>query len=453
MLQKNNKVNTVLRLLYGITVMMLLSYSPRAISQEETRADIPLRLYRCSLSSSGSTIEKEQAIDVYFIVENYRKQQSPEVEFSIVVPPFVSILYGEGKHTIDAMPYRNTQSVFYKLIISHKYAEDSIPIDIWMSNDDGILSLCYRATIRVGQTESFATIRSHRGSSLPKGGDVLVKEESAQSHVTQRYQVTSTSKLNVRQRPSTLSKKIGTLSKGDYVNVYGIENNWAEIDYKQQRAYVSAKYIETAKESDVDTIRDAFAEDVRQSDIHPESIVENKPINEQKPMQQNLCFVAALASGYSNLTSPDANSYGSIGLIAEIGARYHWGFLPENMFMDATLGFALLGNSHYSFPYFSLNLYPIEIQHKLFNHSFFAQMGFSLMLGGNDMHINRGSFYRTYHSTPNVVLMLKESIEISSHWNVGLQYIRGLNNVCENLPIGLYHESIQVFATYKFSIK
>lgn len=98
-------------------------------------------------------------------------------------------------------------------------------------------------------------------------------------------------------------------------------------------------------------------------------------------------------------------------------------------------------------------MYPFEIAHTIFNKPFFGQLGLSLLLGDVDMYIYRGSFQRIYYAQPCIALVLKESIELNRHWNVGLQYIRGLNNVCDNLPIGLYHKSIQVFATYKFSIK
>lgn len=66
---------------------------------------------------------------------------------------------------------------------------------------------------------------------------------------TKTYSATvKADKLNVREKASTNSKKLGTLNKGKKVTVYVKNNNgWSTIKYKyknkNRKAYVSAKYL------------------------------------------------------------------------------------------------------------------------------------------------------------------------------------------------------------------
>lgn len=60
------------------------------------------------------------------------------------------------------------------------------------------------------------------------------------------YMVTAKSGLNVRSGPSTSYKRLGAFVCGTTIEVSAIENGWAVIQYKGQKAYVSAKYIKAA---------------------------------------------------------------------------------------------------------------------------------------------------------------------------------------------------------------
>lgn len=57
------------------------------------------------------------------------------------------------------------------------------------------------------------------------------------------YVVTAT-KLNVRKSASAESSIVGSLSKGDKVDVYNFKGGWAEIGFKNGTAFVSKKYLE-----------------------------------------------------------------------------------------------------------------------------------------------------------------------------------------------------------------
>lgn len=53
--------------------------------------------------------------------------------------------------------------------------------------------------------------------------------------------------LNVREKPTTNSKKLGALRKNTKVTVYKVSKGWASIKYKKKTAYVSAQYLKSTK--------------------------------------------------------------------------------------------------------------------------------------------------------------------------------------------------------------
>ncbi len=67
--------------------------------------------------------------------------------------------------------------------------------------------------------------------------------EAAEEATAEDYVVTVNTFLNIRSGPSTDDSILGTLSNGDIVRVYSIENNWAKIKHKDGKAYVYAGYI------------------------------------------------------------------------------------------------------------------------------------------------------------------------------------------------------------------
>lgn len=452
-MQTGNNIRMMIPLRRCVIVLaILLFHNYFAAAQEAIRTDIPLRVYRCSLSGMKTIVEKGQIIDVYFIVENYRKQRSPEVEFKIVVPNNIIIIYGDKKHVIDTLPYRNTQGVLYKLTIDQAYQGTTIPIEVWMSNDEGILSPCYQADIRIGQSESFANITPITKSTLSDASSDNNKIETSIKKPTERYRIVVGSKLNVRQRPSSQSKIVGTLYNGDYVEVYDFMNNWAEIKYNQKHAYISANYIEKDPLPKVD---DTLAPSPKEPTIQPqiEPIAIEKKETKQVRAKGKFDIIISAAVGLSNLYSPDAYSYGTIGGMVESGVRTKLGFLPQNIFVEATMGFALLGNSQYTFPGFAINVVPFGIEYKLLDYPFYTQIGATLILGGTDIYVSRGSFHSTYYANSTINIVIKEAVEIGNYWDFGLVYLHGLNNVCGKLPIELHHSSIQLFGTYKIKIK
>ena len=80
-----------------------------------------------------------------------------------------------------------------------------------------------------------------------KEGYVMSKylkvQESALKY-TPIGKVKATDNINVRADASTDSSKIGTLVKGDEVDLLAVEGDWCKINFKNQIAYVKAEYVE-----------------------------------------------------------------------------------------------------------------------------------------------------------------------------------------------------------------
>ncbi len=73
--------------------------------------------------------------------------------------------------------------------------------------------------------------------------DDTYTENSYTESTTTTYRCTAAS-LNIRQAPNGSSRVIGSLQKGDKVEVYDISNGFAHIKYFGNDAYVSTKYLE-----------------------------------------------------------------------------------------------------------------------------------------------------------------------------------------------------------------
>lgn len=80
-----------------------------------------------------------------------------------------------------------------------------------------------------------------------KEGYVMSKylkvQESAKKF-TPIGKVKATDNINVRADASADSSKIGTLVKGDSVDLLAVEGEWCKINFKNQIAYVKAEYVE-----------------------------------------------------------------------------------------------------------------------------------------------------------------------------------------------------------------
>ena len=76
--------------------------------------------------------------------------------------------------------------------------------------------------------------------------DTVITSQVEKSSKTTQKGVVNTKSLNIRKGAGTKYSKIGSLSKGDKVQVEGkTSSGWYRIKYKKTYGYVSAKYTIT----------------------------------------------------------------------------------------------------------------------------------------------------------------------------------------------------------------
>ena len=60
--------------------------------------------------------------------------------------------------------------------------------------------------------------------------------------------VTATTELNVRAKPSTKAKIVGSLHRGQTAKSTSDTNGWTKITYKGKTAYVASRYVTKGEE-------------------------------------------------------------------------------------------------------------------------------------------------------------------------------------------------------------
>ena len=71
-----------------------------------------------------------------------------------------------------------------------------------------------------------------------------LKVQESTAKYTPIGKVKATDNINVRAEASTDSAKMGTLVKGETVDLFAEEGEWCKIGFKDQVAYVKAEYVE-----------------------------------------------------------------------------------------------------------------------------------------------------------------------------------------------------------------
>ena len=99
--------------------------------------------------------------------------------------------------------------------------------------------LCAIATIALMNTPT-TTIEASAASN---------QKTVAQKSSTTKMQVINTDSLNVRKGSNAKSTKLGSVKKGQTLEVISISNGWAKINFKGNTGYVSSKYLKEVKDT------------------------------------------------------------------------------------------------------------------------------------------------------------------------------------------------------------
>lgn len=154
------------------------------------------------------------------------------------------------------------------------------------------------------------------------------------------YVVTAT-RLNVRKAASAESAIVGSLSKGDLVDVYNFKGGWAEIGFKNGNAFVAKKYLEKVESETTSQPQQPSAPAPEPQ--KKETLVLNKP--KEKPSAASFDLI-----GFANLYF-NFSRHSSYWIVSsDVGVIFTgtYGFLP---FSPESCVFATggLGISYYSY--------------------------------------------------------------------------------------------------------
>ncbi len=416
-----------------------------AVAQQ--REDIPLHIYNCVINGNTQKLEKGTDVELYINFENWRNTVCGDVKINISLPNSVHLLSNSKPQLISGLPHNHTQATHYVINIPNDYSSSIIPIDVYISNLQGKLCKCYLIELTIGQDFGAAPFSILHETTI----DHITQHDTNASNdsikLTSCYRVSTNSKLNVRSHPSMKASVIGQLSNMESVEVIAITKGWAEIKYKGEKAFVSTKYIVSSTPA-----QQADTTEQRNSEIDETIIVE--PIEATQPLvslnntdKWEIRFVPSASMGFSNLYSFDAKSSPRIACGASAGIQV----AKRHILAESSLDFLSIGNSNYVFPSIAFGIYPLGYRYNLKGRYIYTLGGFSIQLPlGGGIFFSRNSQYYSFYARTTLNLMLKTGIEVNKKFIVGVLYLHGLNNVCHNLPIGLKHESCQIFCAMKF---
>lgn len=257
------------------------------------------------------------------------------------------------------------------------------------------------------------------------------------ANVREKYEVISTTRLNVRSKPDAKSSVIGSLYPNDVIDILSITDSWAKIEYKGRMAYVSFKYIKKIE----------VKEDVAEYEVHEkESISEISQMDEaSQPEIQNVTvdndnsllksllidFVPSVAGGFSNFVSDKVTPKGRFGLGVDLTFQFIAEnsilFIPKDYFMDFSLGYSLKGSAAFPMHYITFKLSPIGYKKDFSEFSLFGKVG--CLTGYTTSTIETDQY--TFNSNLDFGVLAEMGVEYNGI-GIALAYERGLANVCDS---------------------
>lgn len=268
------------------------------------------------------------------------------------------------------------------------------------------------------------------------------EEASSRKHMSQitvkeRYEVISTSRLNVRSKPDSRSSVIGSLYPNDVIDVVSITDSWARIEYKGRVAYVSSEYIrkfevqEDITEYNVnkkENISDIAQEkETKPSEIHNVIVDDNKSLFENISID----FVPSIAVGTTNFVSDNATPKGRFGLGVDFAFQFIANnnilFIPKDFYVDFSLGYSLKGSAAFPMHYITMKLSPIGYRYDFSDFTLFGKIG--CLTGYTTSTIKTEQY--SFNSNLDFGLLAEIGVEYAGI-GIALSYERGLPKVCDS---------------------
>lgn len=247
----------------------------------------------------------------------------------------------------------------------------------------------------------------------------------------EKYKVISTTKLNIRSKPSAKSTIIGTLNPQEQVDVFLIVKSWAKIMHKNRVAYISAKYIKKIDDVPKDT------QFVTNTFINTDSIIKEENtdsiIKEQRQVDDyiKIDLVPFFYGGFTNFVSDKVSPKGRMGIGLDIAFQFianrSIAFIPKNYYAELSLGYTLKGSRAYPMQYLKLYLSPFGYRYLLSDFVLWATVG--PYIGGTFSQIKTDK--NDFSSNLDIGILGKVGIEYKKI-GIGVSYEHGFNNVCDS---------------------
>lgn len=261
------------------------------------------------------------------------------------------------------------------------------------------------------------------------------------------YEVVSTSMLNVRSKPTTKSVVLGKLKANDEVKVYSIVNSWAEIIYKNKRAYISSRYLRKINTEDKESYEDVIVQDAPIVISEPKEEMIQEVLPERKKEKIGIDFLPTLYGGMVNLVSDNASPKGNIGGGVDFSFQFivkeNITIIPRNYYMEASLGYSLRGSGHFPLHYIMRKISPIGYRYKISDFELYGSIGAYIGYTFSTIETNSHSF----DSNIDWGVLAKIGVEYNKI-GLGFSYERGLNNVC-NSNLALKNQGIFFNVSYR----
>lgn len=271
------------------------------------------------------------------------------------------------------------------------------------------------------------------------------------------FRVISASHLNVRHQPSISARVLGTLREGEEIEVLSNTGTWAKIRYKNNIGYVSTSYISEVEKETTPVIHPEgnseieIKSDNNDIDVSKEAFdVNNEPNN--KPNNKHsgnvgIKFVPNVYYGYANFASKEVSPKGIVGCGVDFAFQFiaedRIAFIPEDYFMEASLGYSLRGSAAFPMHYINIKLLPFGYKHNISEFTLFGKLGIFTGYTFSTIETDRNSF----DSNVDVGLTICIGAEYKKI-GIGISYERSFTNVC-NSKLPLKNKGIFINLSYR----
>ena len=271
------------------------------------------------------------------------------------------------------------------------------------------------------------------------------------------FRVISASHLNVRHQPSMSARVLGTLREGEEIEVLSNTGTWAKIRYKNNIGYVSTSYISEVEKETTPVIHPEgnseieIKSDNNDIDVSKEAFdVNNEPNN--KPNNKHLGnvgikFVPNVYYGYANFASKEVSPKGIVGCGVDFAFQFiaedRIAFIPEDYFMEASLGYSLRGSAAFPMHYINIKLLPFGYKHNMSEFILFGKLGIFTGYTFSTIETDRNSF----DSNVDVGLTICIGAEYKKI-GIGISYERSFTNVC-NSKLPLKNKGVFINLSYR----